>query len=129
MGKPGGTGRPRLGISASPEPLPPRRLPMDAFPSARPSPKLKTHLPLAGEADFDADFSTDFDTDFDLAAFFGLGREAFRVTIFLRFMRTRGCFRLAMAQATSGGERPPQKTFRAGQRKPEFTSANKSNTQ
>ena len=38
--KPGGTGRPRFAISASPAPLPPSRLRIEALPSARPSPKL-----------------------------------------------------------------------------------------
>ena len=36
----GGTGRPRFAISASPAPLPPSRLRIEALPSARPSPKL-----------------------------------------------------------------------------------------
>src|SRR6266851_5558665 len=46
MVKPGGTGRPRLAISARPTPLPPRRLRMSARPSALPKPK--THFDLAG---------------------------------------------------------------------------------
>src|SRR5260221_7179733 len=48
MVKPGGTGRPRLAISARPTPLPPRRLRMSARPSALPLPKPKTHFDLAG---------------------------------------------------------------------------------
>src|SRR2546421_12710334 len=48
MVKPGGTGRPRLAISARPAPLPPRRLRMSARPSALPLPKPKTHFNLAG---------------------------------------------------------------------------------
>src|ERR1700730_1695018 len=48
MVKPGGTGRPRLAISARPAPLPPRRLRMSARPSALPLPKPKTHFDLAG---------------------------------------------------------------------------------
>src|SRR5258707_14171870 len=48
MVKPGGTGRPRLAISARPAPLPPRRLRMSARPSASPLPKPKTHFDLAG---------------------------------------------------------------------------------
>src|SRR5881227_2065240 len=48
MVKPGGTGRPRLAISARPAPLPPRRLHMSARPSALPLPKPKTHFNLAG---------------------------------------------------------------------------------
>src|SRR5712675_515924 len=45
MVKPGGTGRPRLAISARLAPLPPSRSRMLALPSALPSPKVKTHLP------------------------------------------------------------------------------------
>src|ERR1700747_3013711 len=48
MVKPGGTGRPRLAISARPAPLPPRRLRMSRRPSALPLPKPKTHFDLAG---------------------------------------------------------------------------------
>src|SRR5215469_6255449 len=51
MVKPGGTGRPRLAISARPAPLPPRRLRMSARPSALPPPNAKTHL---GARDVDA---------------------------------------------------------------------------
>src|SRR5262245_24634512 len=40
--KPGGTGRPALVISASPEPLPPSRSFMCRFPSALPLPKKYT---------------------------------------------------------------------------------------
>src|SRR6201986_4463082 len=45
MVKPGGTGRPRLAISARLAPLPPSRSRNSALPSALPSPKVKTHLP------------------------------------------------------------------------------------
>src|ERR1051326_3364156 len=45
MVKPGGTGRPRLAISARLAPLPPSRSRMLALPSALPSPKVNTHLP------------------------------------------------------------------------------------
>src|SRR6188474_2211952 len=45
MVKPGGTGRPRLAISARLAPLPPSRSRRPALPSALPSPKVKTHLP------------------------------------------------------------------------------------
>src|SRR5215470_2435051 len=45
MVKPGGTGRPRLAISARLAPLPPNRSRSSALPSALPSPKVKTHLP------------------------------------------------------------------------------------
>src|SRR5690606_9512825 len=48
MVKPGGTGRPRLLISARLAPLPPKRSRMSARPSALPSPKAYTHLPLTG---------------------------------------------------------------------------------
>src|SRR5690606_39316478 len=44
MVKPGGTGRPRLPISARFAPLPPRRFLSPARPSAAPSPKVYTHL-------------------------------------------------------------------------------------
>src|SRR5690242_7374108 len=54
MVKPGGTGRPRLHISARLAPLPPSRFMSPARPSAAPSPKVKTHLvmlcsPVAGD--------------------------------------------------------------------------------
>src|ERR1700722_12404894 len=45
MVKPGGTGNPRLAISARLAPLPPRRSRRPALPSALPSPKVNTHLP------------------------------------------------------------------------------------
>src|SRR5215471_1919234 len=45
MVKPGGTGRPRLAISARLAPLPPSRSRISDLPSALPSPKVKTHLP------------------------------------------------------------------------------------
>src|SRR5437660_1400675 len=46
MVKPGGTGKPRLAISARLAPLPPRRSRRWAPPSALPSPKVKTQWPL-----------------------------------------------------------------------------------
>src|ERR1700722_17195346 len=45
MVKPGGTGRPRLAISARLAPLPPNRSRSSALPSALPSPNVNTHLP------------------------------------------------------------------------------------
>src|ERR1700733_15026800 len=45
MVKPGGTGSPRLAISARLAPLPPSRSRSPALPSAFPSPKVNTHLP------------------------------------------------------------------------------------
>src|SRR5579863_3598035 len=45
MVKPGGTGKPRLAISARLAPLPPSRSRRSALPSALPSPKVNTHLP------------------------------------------------------------------------------------
>src|ERR1700687_3760272 len=45
MVKPGGTGRPRLAISARLAPLPPSKSRISALPSALPSPKVNTHLP------------------------------------------------------------------------------------
>src|SRR4051794_15878420 len=45
MVKPGGTGSPRLAISARLAPLPPSKSRNPALPSALPSPKLYTHLP------------------------------------------------------------------------------------
>src|ERR1700722_422919 len=45
MVKPGGTGRPRLAISARLAPLPPSKSRNPALPSALPSPKVNTHLP------------------------------------------------------------------------------------
>src|SRR6202045_3321010 len=45
MVKPGGTGNPRLAISARLAPLPPSKSRRPALPSALPSPKVNTHLP------------------------------------------------------------------------------------
>src|ERR1700730_2917700 len=45
MVKPGGTGNPRLAISARLAPLPPNKSRRPALPSALPSPKVNTHLP------------------------------------------------------------------------------------
>src|SRR5713226_3168964 len=45
MVKPGGTGSPRLAISARLAPLPPSRSRRPALPSALPSPNVNTHLP------------------------------------------------------------------------------------
>src|SRR4030088_464165 len=45
MVKPGGTGRPRLAISARLAPLPPSKSRNPALPSALPSPNVNTHLP------------------------------------------------------------------------------------
>src|ERR1700709_173410 len=45
MVKPGGTGSPRLAISARLAALPPSRSRMSALPSALPSPNVNTHLP------------------------------------------------------------------------------------
>src|SRR5580704_7200624 len=45
MVKPGGTGSPRLAISARLAPLPPSKSRRPALPSALPSPKVNTHLP------------------------------------------------------------------------------------
>src|ERR1700686_3044677 len=43
--KPGGTGSPRLAISARLAPLPPSKSRNPALPSALPSPNVNTHLP------------------------------------------------------------------------------------
>src|SRR5258708_16321373 len=45
MVKPGGTGSPRLAISARLAPLPPSKSRNSALPSALPSPNVNTHLP------------------------------------------------------------------------------------
>src|SRR5258706_166892 len=45
MVKPGGTGSPRLAISARLAPLPPSKSRISALPSALPSPKVNTHFP------------------------------------------------------------------------------------
>src|ERR1035441_1189587 len=45
MVKPGGTGSPRLAISARLAPLPPSKSRRPALPSALPSPNVNTHLP------------------------------------------------------------------------------------
>src|SRR6267143_1614356 len=57
MVKPGGTGRPRLAISARLAPLPPRRSRSPALPSALPSPKVNTHWPDLTPAGFAAGFA------------------------------------------------------------------------
>src|SRR5690606_19790922 len=49
--KPGGTGRPRLLISARFAPLPPRRLRSLAAPSALPSPNVYTHFAIMASLD------------------------------------------------------------------------------
>src|SRR5215472_15449383 len=59
MVKPGGTGRPRLAISARFAPLPPSRFFICALPSALPSPNVKTHFPLC-DAGLDAGLDPDF---------------------------------------------------------------------
>src|SRR2546427_12577987 len=51
MVKPGGTGRPRFAISASPAPLPPRMSRIAAEPSARPGPKKYTQPARDGTSD------------------------------------------------------------------------------
>src|SRR5690606_28575883 len=51
MVKPGGTGRPRLLISARFAPLPPRRLRSLAAPSALPSPNVYTHFAIMSSLD------------------------------------------------------------------------------
>src|SRR6185437_11183216 len=66
MVNPGGTGRPRLAISARFAPLPPSRSRISALPSALPSPKVNTHLPAG--TDVVAGLPA-----FDLAAGFGAG--------------------------------------------------------
>src|ERR1700682_2197436 len=73
MVKPGGTGRARFAISAGLAPLPPRRLPTPALPSALPSPKVNTHLP-----DFVTSAAGLLATGF-LAALAGLFFSALRV--------------------------------------------------
>src|SRR3979411_1884325 len=45
MVKPGGTGSPKLAISAGLAPLPPSKSRRSALPSALPSPNVNTHLP------------------------------------------------------------------------------------
>src|SRR5206468_9978382 len=50
MVKPGGTGRPALVISASPDPLPPSRSFIDRLPSALPLPKKYTYFFAFGAA-------------------------------------------------------------------------------
>src|SRR6516225_6044773 len=61
MVKPGGTGRPRLAISARLAPLPPNRSRSSALPSALPSPNVNTHLPgfTAAEALLPAVFAAE----------------------------------------------------------------------
>src|SRR6185437_9653058 len=96
MVNPGGTGRPRLAISARFAPLPPSRSRISALPSALPSPKVNTHLPAGTAAVADlpaADFAAGFGAGLATgltwlffsalraaaggAAFFRLGADAF----------------------------------------------------
>src|SRR6202000_3037075 len=100
MVKPGGTGKPRLAISARLAPLPPSRSRISDLPSALPLPKVNTHLPagtaaVAGfftaglAAGFAAGFTADFGTGLAAlffsalraaaggAAFFRAGTDAF----------------------------------------------------
>src|SRR5215475_16038468 len=74
MVKPGGTGRPRLAISARFAPLPPRRLRMSARPSALPSPKVKTHFPAFGASA--AGLAAGFATGLAAAFFRGFRADA-----------------------------------------------------
>src|SRR5688572_3099882 len=89
MVKPGGTGRPRLAISARFAPLPPSSSRIALLPSARPSPNVNTHLPDGTEArctGFGFDLATAFDSglrpagaflaEVFAAAGFERGREA-----------------------------------------------------
>src|SRR5712692_2398236 len=73
MVKPGGTGRPRLAISARLAPLPPRRSRRPALPSALPSPKVNTHWPGFTPSGFAAGLATAF-----AAGLAGLFFSAFR---------------------------------------------------
>src|SRR6478752_8232863 len=83
MVKPGGTGRPRLAISARLAPLPPSRSRISVRPSALPSPNVNTHLPalaaagaaLAGAAFLGAGFTATFGAA-DLVAAFAAGFAA-----------------------------------------------------
>src|SRR3546814_17131934 len=83
MVKPGGTGRPRLAISARLAPLPPSRSRMLARPSARTSPKPLTSLPFCA-APFCA--AVIFGAAFRTAGFFASGLRAaaffFKATFF-----------------------------------------------
>src|SRR2546430_17120442 len=95
MVKPGGTGRPRLAISARLAPLPPSRSRISALPSALPSPNVNTHLPalavtgaaLAGAALLGAGFTATFgatglvgafETAFEAALAAEIGRASCR---------------------------------------------------
>src|ERR1700723_3879023 len=73
MVKPGGTGKPRLAISARLAPLPPSRSRRPALPSALPSPKVNTHLP-----DFTAPDAGLLAADLLAALGAGLGGPFFR---------------------------------------------------
>src|ERR1700759_2247143 len=124
MVKPGGTGRPRLAISARLAPLPPSRLRMSARPSALPSPNVKTHLPAFGaSAGRCGAFATGLGTaffrgflavaagfadGFDFAAiFFDFATAlsmAFRTSLYLRDFARLPHFGLSSARR---GTRPP----------------------
>src|SRR3954451_4550850 len=104
MVKPGGTGRPRLAISARLGPLPPSRSRISALPSALPSPNVNTHLPAlaaTGAALVEAALlGTDFAATFGATGFFGAFATALETALAAGF--TAG---LAAALATGFGAR------------------------
>src|SRR4051794_14729029 len=104
MVKPGGTGRPRLAISARLAPLPPSRSRISALPSALPSPNVNTHLPAlvaTGAALVEAVLlGTGFAATFGATGLFGAFATALETALAAGF--TAG---LAAALATGFGAR------------------------
>src|SRR5580693_10681682 len=84
MVKPGGTGNPRLAISARLAPLPPSKSRKSALPSSLPSPNVNTHLP-----DFIAAFAGLLATGLlaGLFAGFAVGLGAALATLFFSALR------------------------------------------
>src|ERR1700722_5948029 len=86
MVKPGGTGRPRLAISARLAPLPPSKSRICALPSALPSPNVNTHLPDFAASAAGLAAAT-------LPAGFGAGLAAFFLKAFRAEARPEGLAR------------------------------------
>src|SRR6187402_1772815 len=93
MVKPGGTGSPRLAISARFAPLPPSSSRIALLPSARPSPNVNTHLPAEG-ADTAGFFAGAATRDFAIALTAVLGNDLRAGAFFTALFATAG---LAMA--------------------------------
>src|SRR3954454_19442127 len=97
MVKPGGTGRPRLAISARFAPLPPRRLRISLLPSAVPPPKLETHFGILtcsiSEEAADSGGFSEVALYWPKRSFRSTAEFGERFRLFLVACRTRSCSR------------------------------------